>query len=75
MSIVGGGHFEANCVSINPFVAYVFPPTIQHVIFGILRTPTYLIFQVNTLADTEGGLRAYSRSILTIYGVVESIYG
>ena len=28
-----------------------------------------------TLADTEGGLRSYSRSIFTIYGVVESIYG
>ena len=26
-------------------------------------------------ADLEGGLRSYSRSIFTIYGVVESIYG
>ena len=26
-------------------------------------------------ADSEGGLRSYSQSIFTIYGVVESIYG
>ena len=26
-SIVGGGPFEVNCVSVNPFVDYAFPPT------------------------------------------------
>ena len=28
-----------------------------------------------TGADSEGGLRSYSRSIFTIYGIVESING
>ena len=28
-----------------------------------------------SVADIGGGLRLYLRSILTIYGIVESIYG